>query len=321
MGIVQNYSIRRTGVVTRSHTRIEQYELRDRYSGATYACERWLVRGFIHVAMDRYLRRAKVAADARWNIARWWVYLPAGMRRWRRYIPGGIATSITYSPDASLLPDGVRIDGITKRFFRHSLDAVGLRTRSYLLMEIAARQLMSRGHLRWVSLGAGMGHVASEFLGTVSPELRTHIELTLVDRDSHAVAIGRQSMARLRRVKCRYAEADVTIARELRPLLAGKPELVDALGLIEYLADQDITTLVKRAYQALASGGSLVMSNMADDRPELNVHQRAVGWPGVIVRSPRQIVQLIRAADVPASSIRCMRADDAVYYVFEVVKP
>lgn len=321
VGIAQVYSIRRAGSATRDQIAVECYELRDRYSAARHALERWLVRRFIHVAMDLYLRRFAVEAHSRWNMARWWVYMPSGMRRWRQYIPGGFATDITYDPDAAIMPDGVRIDPITRRFFRHSLDATGLRSRAYLLMEAASRLLEhDTMPLRWVSLGGGTGIGPHQYLTSLSPQDRYRISLVIADRDADALAFGRLLARREPRVKRDFVEMDVTQARDLRRVLAGKPRLIDAMGLIEYLDDATATVLAKRVYTSLSKGGVFVFSNMADDRPELNVHQRAVGWPGVIVRSPRQILRILSDAGIPDTAVRIMCADDGVYYVCEVTK-
>lgn len=323
VGIVQTYAIWRAGQTTCDGVSVHRYRISDRYSAARYGLERWLVRGFIQLMMERYLkRRPRLRHDSRGNMARWWAYLPPAMRQWRRYMPGGVATHITYHPDAPVQPDGVRLDPVTRRFFRHSLDATGLRSRAYLLMEIVSRQLeTSDGPFRWVSLGAGTGIVACDYLTSLSPRLRRRLQVVLVDRDPAALRHGREHVRRQHLGSVvQQRQLDITRARDLAGVLRGRPQLVDALGVVEYLDESAAAALAGRVYGALAVGGRFVFSNMAANRPQLAVHRHALGWPGVIVRRPRQIMQFLSAAGIPAAAVTFLMADDGMYYICEVTR-
>lgn len=324
VGTDQQYSIERQKITHIGAVELRRYRLGDRYSGARYWLQRRLIRGFIYVTMDLFLRALpQTRYESWWNLARICTYTPPSMRRWRRYAPDGFATHVTYRPDGNVFPDGLRLDPITQRFFRHSYDAVGLRTRAYLLMDLVDKYLSQRplGDVRWVSLAAGTGVVAYDTLANYDAATQRRVQLVISEREPAFIKFARR-LARSYRLRSHidYQRGDVTVARELERLLGRQPQIVDALGLFEYLDDATAATLARRVYRRLAVGGMLVFSNMSDARPQLNVHRHAVGWPGVIVRSPEQVIAILATAGIDATAISIAEADDRVYYVYRVTR-
>ena len=70
----------------------------------------------------------------------------------------------------------------------------------------------------------------------------------------------------------------------------------------------------------LKPGGVLVFTNMRPTHPNLDIHKRAVCWPGVRERSEQDVERLMLASGISPGEITIMLPDDHVYGIYDVVK-
>ncbi len=85
------------------------------------------------------------------------VYMPPALKSWAAYMPGGFATFHVHNPDRTHLHSGKKLDYLTKNLFRHSSDAIGLRSRAYAMAWYLHGHFASHGHISWLSIASGTG--------------------------------------------------------------------------------------------------------------------------------------------------------------------
>lgn len=308
------------GDITHHHVRVH-----DPYGGVRYRLGRTSIGSFMNV-LDWYLRRfPNMGFDHPLNIVKKAIYLPSGMKAWSAYIPGGFATYYASEPHHKIMDNGTKMDIVTRLFFRHTYDAAGLRSRATLLAALALDYITAehRDTIQWVSIAAGAGQHVHAALQLLPQSVRSTVEWTLVDIDpdirNFAEALYEKNELEI--AKTEFVTGDIHDMALQQSLATLKPNIIDVIGLCDYLEDDVFIGLFRTLYEQLASGSMLVCSNMNSARPHLAVHQRGVGWPGVIPRSTGEVVGLLRASGIPASAIMTYCPQDKVYIVYRIEKP
>jgi hypothetical protein len=298
--------------------------VRDQYDRKKYRVERRLVRAFLNFVEDYLKRRPELEFEHRTNVTRLLIYLPPAMKAWREYVPGGVATFHVHAPHNRRLPNGHKLDVITRGFFRHSVDAVGLRSRAAILAMIAREHIDEwDGEVKWLSVAGGSGQPVYDVCEQLSEPDRARLSLTLVDLDSFMVGFAKRlyETAPFQLKSAVFQTRNITHVPSRREILQSvQPDFIDCMGLFEYLEDKQAVALIKALVAALPKGGSLVFTNMSPGHPLLNVHQRALGWPGVIQRTIHEVAELFDAAGINRKNTEVYRAEDNVYNVYRVKK-
>jgi hypothetical protein len=298
----------------------------DRYHQRRFAVERHAIRTFLN-SIDWFLRQnPALAFESKMNITRHLIYLPPAMRAWRAYVPGGLATYHVHSPHVKRMHHGKKLDAITRAFFRHSVDAIGLRSRAYIMSWLARETIaaLPEGRIEWLSLAAGSGQPVYDACRALRPEDRKRLSLILVDSDTAVLDFAKHRYAAERDVArdARFLMCDLLdTAKRTELLRAVAPQIIDIMGLFEYLDDDECREFIAALWQSVSKGGSIIFTNMSPGHPHLQVHQRALGWPGVKQRSAAEVVAILDAANIPKKSQSVYRAQDNVYNVYRVAKP
>jgi hypothetical protein len=97
-------------------------------------------------------------------------------------------------------------------------------------------------------------------------------------------------------------------------------DIVDALGLWEYLKPKEATHFAHSLFKKVKPGGSMIVSNMLPSRPQREFNQRAVGWPGLYLRSDTDLLDIIKEAGIDTRQVTMTHAEDGVYVVMEIKK-
>lgn len=284
---------------------------------------RKLVRAFT-AFLEWYLQKnpAKRLEDPT-NLARLLVYSAPGMRAWRDYMPGGIATHHAHRPQDRVLTNGKRIDIITRNFFRHTHESVGLRSRADILSWLVMQQYTATGQSpRWVSLACGTGQPVYDTLQRLGKVVAESTTVYMTDVDELVLRFA-QELYRTQEVQAQticFEQVDAVEAPQLEWFKALHPSVIDAMGLFEYLNDTQAISLLQMIHSVLPVGGQFIFCNMRRDHPQLAVHQRALGWPGVIQRSDDEYARLFSQAGISLSSVTVYQAQDGVYNVYRVVR-
>lgn len=314
------FSIAVVAETERDGIRTTSLHVSDRFSAPRHRLVRSATQSFISL-LERYLRaHPEVTADSRRNLVRALVYFPAGVRSWAEHIPGAFATYPVHNPDVAVIRGGHRLDPITRALFRHSPDGIGLRSRAYAMAWAVHRAHgNTKRPVRWLSLASGTGHQTLE-----AADLLPHRpELWLTDLDLDALGFARSLAARsaaggsVRTERLDALDSPLLSARigELRP------DVIDVMGLVEYLTDDQLVGLVTTVRAAAPAGCQLVFTNTLPTHPGLQVHRRGLGWPGVIVRTVDEVCAALATAGAAPGEIHVILPDDQVYGVYELRLP
>lgn len=295
----------------------------DGYHFKRYAIERRISR-LLAASMERFLRRRPdITFEHRKNRARKLLYTLPAFEEWSAFMPNALALEPIHDPEQKRLVSGGRIDPITRGLFRHGYDPVGIRTRTVTgAWLVHQHQPRTRHEVRWLSLAGGTGVTALLMLeasGIPKADWRIHI----VDLDRHALEIfGDYAKARnLPKFHTEAIHSDVLSKDLQKKLHPGSFDVVELMGIFEYFDHSDSVKLLKQAYAFVRPGGMVVFANMRRKHPQLHLHKRGVGWPGVVPRSVADVAAIIREAGISLNQTSVFQPGDGVYNVYKLTKP
>ncbi len=296
----------------------------DKYYKPNLRVERTLVRALLNF-LQHYLEAfPNVKHDSPFNIARMFVYLPSGMRAWREYMPDGMATHYVHNPENRNMTNGGRLDFITQRFFRHSYDATGVRSRAYVLSWLVLQHVGGSKHpVHWLSIAAGSGQPVYDVIDELSATERDNVSLMIEDVNEEILAFAKDNYKQLQPgvSSVKFEHASILDATKRDQLFADfKPTVIDAMGLFEYLSEKDSAELLRAAYAALPIGGMMIFTNMSPRHPHLELHKRGLGWPGVIQRTMHEVLSIMDTAGIPGDARDIYHAEDKIYNIYRIVK-
>ena len=234
-------------------------------------------------------------------------------------MPGGFATFHVHNPDHKRLISGKKIDYITRNLFRHSIDAIGLRSRAYAMTWFFYRHFSHHKNIRWLSIASGTGQPTFDAARLFSGEKTFY----LADMNTQALDFARNLAIEydIDTADLVTVNVDVSDRRQVTHLLTqAKPHIIDAMGLLEYLDEPTCISLLKSIHDHMLPGGVFVFTNMHADHPQLQVHKRGLGWPGVRQRTTDEVIAIIKAAGFTAKQITVLLPDDNVYAVYGLTK-
>jgi SAM-dependent methyltransferase len=291
----------------------------DRFGRRRHALERKAF-GVFTGALEAYLRRRPhLDFNHPKNIIRRIVYLPPALKSWAAYMPGGFATFHVHNPDHTHLHNGKKIDYLTRNLFRHSSDAIGLRSRAYAMSWFIYRHFSHRKHIRWLSIASGTGQPTFDAARLFDSSKTFY----LADINTQALDFARE-LARVYGIEDQQLmtiNADVTDAKKSELLFnEAQPHITDAMGLFEYLDEPTAIKLLKNIRTHMPTDGVFVFTNMHADHPQLQVHKRGLGWPGVIPRTTGEVLSMVKKAGFLPEHTTVLLPDDNVYAVYGLTK-
>jgi len=227
-----------------------------------------------------------------------------------------------------------RVDRRSLERFTYMPDGIGLRSRQHIYADLLVKQAEKTDEdvLRIVSLGSGASVPNIEASRKIEQQTGKHIEWQLFDLDPEAL-INAEKMTN---------EADLSLSTfdfgpksldpenpgflgrsyiEARNVENDSLDAVDALGLWEYLSDNQGRSFLQMMYAKLKSGSPMIISNMRKKRPHPKYNMFAVGWPDVIMRSDEDLLGIVDKAGIPTEQVRITTPADGVYAVMEIRKP
>ncbi len=287
----------------------------DRFDRPRHTLERKAFGAFSH-QLEKYLaKHPELHFGHQRNIAQKLVYLPPSLRSWAAFMPGAFATHPVHNPDVRYLATGKKIDYLTRNLFRHSIDAIGLRSRAYAMAWYINKQVGDNPSVRWLSLASGTGQ--QTFDAAMLLDHPPTLYITDIDDDAMRFSASLAKDYKFDKTDVIFeklnATDEVTLANKLQTI---KPQIIDMMGLMEYLDDNHAVEVVKTIIQSRPESSCFVFTTMLPSHPELNLHKRGLGWPGVIVRSVQQVLTLLEQAEIPVHNIEVLLPDDKVYAVF-----
>ena len=256
------------------------------------------------------------------------------LTHWRRHhVPTAAALVPLQRPDRRMLADGTPFSSHDDDWYRHSLDAIGIRSRAAVMGDVLQRSVAATGKRthRWLSLACGASIPVFETARALRAAGHS-VEITLADFDGNALELARDLAGEYDLTGCvELARLNVLNPERLAAFESASYDVIDILGLFEYLPVADRVTerretlgavgLLREARRLLAPGGTLVFANMLDSHPRLAFLLNVIQWPHLLPRSVSEVEALMREAGLPADGTSAFVAEDGVYAVYVSTNP
>jgi SAM-dependent methyltransferase len=245
------------------------------------------------------------------------------MQYWRdNLMPQAPALYILQRPyDKRLFPDN-EVDPYAEDIFINAIDSVAIRARGAIYNSLFLENIAGRPHreIRALALGAGAGvpNINATLDAKRLYDKRIIWKEWDLSRDS--VELNR---AYFKEAGIPDEDVDVRPGDLKKAYALGDEsiDIIDMLGLWEYLDRERCVKALSEFKRILTPGGKIIVSNMLEDRPQLDLNQRVIGWKGVKPRSVDELIEIAHDAKIDTASIRITLSDDGVYAVMEINKP
>ncbi|MBM4018620.1 MAG: methyltransferase domain-containing protein [Planctomycetes bacterium] len=168
---------------------------------------------------------------------------------------------------------------------------MALRNRRKLAARVLVRLIDAAGHepVEVLCLGAGPGHVVHDAL----VESRRRARATLVDLSDGAFDHGRELAADCGTDgRVRFIRGDV---RQVRTMLDRPPDIVQMLGICEYLSDGHISDIARAVAEVMPRGAAVVFNSISAAHGTDRFFRRVFGLH-LHHRSPQELSDLVRPA-------------------------
>ena len=173
-------------------------------------------------------------------------------------------------------------EGVVADFWLGMRNAQGVRNRKRLVVTLLVRHLRDlaeREHVRLLSLASGSAQSVIEAIEVLKKE-GIRVETVLVDIDPQALAHSRQ-LAQLHGVEDRitFLQQDLRDLLRLSRALESHPpfHVIEMVGLLEYVKDKTVVSLVHSALSVLVPGGIFLTASITNNPERWFLHW-VINW-------------------------------------------
>lgn len=281
---------------------------------------------------------------------------------WLDLVPTAAALDSLYDPSKETLANGKPLHPLLGDWFRNITDGRGIRSRAAVVGELLTDESVRHDRqVEWLSLASGAAQPIIATARNLTAEHGVTPRMTLVDKDQEALRLAEeyaataglagsletmnmnilrlQGMTRSDTGRRMHDFASNALSRTLRQkhLPAGQFDVVDAVGLVEYLKADDwpytygnviktktklagARTFLRNSYELVRPGGILVIGNMLKSHPQLAFTLDVIQWPHIKPRSIEEMVQIFDDAQLDGElDVYC--PDDGAYAIYQLRKP
>lgn len=228
-------------------------------------------------------------------------------------------------------------------YWINMVNAQAVRNRKKLvvreLSEAMRNAYYNDGCIRLLSIASGSAQAVFEALKVIFdsyPEI-TNIKVVFLDRDNSALEKSRQlaknfnftgvffysgngALPVLYDDLFSYIQGDAFRFTKSLEVLGGQPNVIEMVGLTDYLNARLATTLFKKIYRTLASGGTFLSGNIC---PNFEQHfmKWVIDWNEMIYRTPQEMSQILADTDIPPSQMQILLEPQRLHMVIKILKP
>lgn len=243
---------------------------------------------------------------------------------WRALLT--IYTRDQYRPDAAI---GIDDEGMAQSFYEHSLNALAVRERLTVTRDLLGngidRAVRNNAYdpmkpaisLASVACGSAYGFLQS-IASSTEQYPQAQIQATMVDIDKPALAFSRQYADNLN------IGNHVTVKRGnifdiKKPLGESSYDVIEAVGIMDYLNDERLTAFNRDAADLLNAGGVVIGANIMEN-PERDFIETVVGWPKMKYRNTSQFARSFIEAGFKPENCTVHVIPSQVYAIVEARK-
>lgn len=271
------------------------------------------------------------------------------MEAWLRQIPTAAALQPLYRPTMPFLTTGEDIDTNTRTLFCNTTDATGIRLRATLLQKIVRTESQRQPvrdrstPLSVISLACGVAEPMVNALSRIAHETGRTPELTAVDYDRSALAETEKIASKygldehVRTFRDNILHPARAVSEKLGKELSGSADIVDIVGIMEYLDVNDsyyeykgvvsgrpkqagAVSLVRNSFDLVRPGGLLIVGNMSTEHPHLGFTLNTIQWPHIIPRTTDEVLSIFNAAGL-TGALEVIVPSDKIYNLYALRKP
>ena len=191
-------------------------------------------------------------------------------------------------------------------FFQQQAAPCAVRNRAALVAERLADDVQRRSSaaasspsLRVVSVGSGPADDLARF-AAAHPALATQVEVTLLDLDPRALQFAEDTIGRLfppNAVQTRRVNLKRLPRLPEMSLLQGA-DFIFCSGFFDYLNQDEAAAMLSALWQALATGGQLLVFNFSKDNPS-RAYMEWIGNWYLTYRSREEFLAVAALAELP----------------------
>lgn len=228
------------------------------------------------------------------------------------------------------------IDEASREIWQGSRDGVGVRTRGRAAMEYAAAHCLGPAYdgqpIHVTSVACGASTPVYDLMQELHRKGGNIGNVSLVDRDELALSasyyLGLQrkfeGLDRPFTDKINLFRGNLVSsggAIDLTTMIEPKSQqVIDMLGLFEYLPDRVASSLLERAGEiASDENGLIVFGNMLKDRPQSVFFDHVSLWPKLVRRTMSDVIELVRKAGFdPETQLKIILPPQGVYAIYVI---
>jgi extracellular factor (EF) 3-hydroxypalmitic acid methyl ester biosynthesis protein len=205
--------------------------------------------------------------------------------------------------------------------FLSSVLGVAVRGRLATLSELLKIELINRKKPAFLDIACG----SCRELFEVAPEIKkSGARLTCIDFDSDALAFSsnRLTFAGIDagQMVFRKYNALKMVSHERNLIEFGTQDVIYSTGFFDYLDDEILIRLLNGSYKLLNPGGTFIASFKDSRRYRPQEYHWFVDWNGFYQRTEDDMRALLKAAQIPAISMKMLRDSSGVICFFVATK-
>ena len=213
------------------------------------------------------------------------------------------ALEVIYTLKARQAKGGI---GVIDMFWQGLLDNTGsIRNRLLLVREELAALMLTRmsdeGSISILSIGSGSARPVLETIASLQGTCE--VKLLLVDMDKAALDFSKTLAEKLHIKHTEYKEGN--FFRIARDCVFFKPDIVEMVGLLDYLEDRRCVHILQQILKTLRPGGYLITGNISPNL-EAPFVTKGINWP-MTYRAPEELRELLVRAGFSAQHIRIVQ--------------
>ncbi len=288
-------------------------QLRDQVLKVEAICRAWE-----HRAGDDQETIRRKQEEFRRRTDKWFAtsYFMQRARTWPRGYPGDFEI-IERAYDGQPLSSG--LGRLLDQYFLTTTLAHAIRYRRALMRELLAEKMRAHHGLRILNIGCGPCREIVELASVIRD---TSARAVCVDHDPEALAYATlrlnehqlQDHVELRRYN---ALRMVHAQRNVREF--GRFDVIYAIGLLDYLADDAAVRLLNALHGTLKPGGELIAVFKDCDRYDTTDYHWLVHWTGFLQRTRHQSWRLLQLAGLPCDAVTVQRSQDDVMIFYRAL--